>query len=466
MELTDENIRTRFSGADDFVSRQLNCCGYTIYIYNIDGLVAVKDISAYVVRPITEHLRGESMIDLYQNALTGMIYNAVAKPINTLEDAAGILVNGFCLVLFPDVGALAFETKTPATRSISEPEMENTPKGAKDGFVETIRTNTSLVRRHLRTPDLRLSERTVGKKSLTNVAVIWIQGVTDPKYPERMLHRLDRIETDGLILPASVEETVTGSRFTAFPLLQYTQRTDRFCKGLLEGRVGLLVDGIPLGYLAPVDLGYLMDSTEDYSRDFITASAIRVLRYLSVLIDLLLPALYIAFTVNAPDLLPESLQQIISTGRQNVPFSPVWEILTLLLAFELLQESGVHLPQAIGQSVSIIGGIVVGTVGVEAGLISSPALITVSLAGVCGFVLPNRDLADAIRICRFALAILAATGGFAGIVLGFGVVLVRLWTLKSLGQRYLRIGDVGVLRDRSKGKYRAAKKDEKWENSC
>ena len=452
MELTDKNMRKRFHDASDFVSRQLKCCGFTIYIYNIDGLVSAKDVSAYVVRPITEHLQGKNMVELYQNALTGMIYNAVAKPIKTMEDAARMLVNGFCLVLFPAAGALAFETKTSATRSISEPDMENTPKGAKDGFVETIRTNTSLVRRHLRTPDLRMTERTVGKRSLTNVTVLWIDGLTDPKYPERMLHRLERIQTDGLILPASVEETITGSRFTAFPLLQYTQRTDRFCKGLLEGRVGLMVDGIPLGYLAPVDVGCLMDSTEDYSRDFITASAIRVLRYLSLLIDFLLPALYIAFTVYAPNLLPISLKQIILQGRQNVPFSPVWEILMLLLAFELLQESGVHLPRAIGQSVSIIGGIVVGTVGVEAGLISSPALIAVSLAGVCGFVLPNRDLADAIRMWRFALAILAATCGLWGLGLGIVMLVLRLWTLKSLGQRYLRIGNGGILRDRTKGR--------------
>ena len=207
------------------------------------------------------------------------------------------LVNGFCVILFPGIGALAFEVKTGEKRSISAPELENTAKGAKDGFTETVRTNTSLIRRHLRSPDLRLQETQVGSRSMTNVSVVWLEGVTPKIYVTRLIQRLRQIRTDGLLTPSAVEELVSGSRTTAFPMLQYTQRTDRFCEGLIQGRVGLFVDGIPLGYLLPVDMGELMESMEDYSHDFVTASGMRILRYAALLLDLLLPALYVAMTV-------------------------------------------------------------------------------------------------------------------------------------------------------------------------
>ena len=449
--MTHEAVCTLFEGAGDFNTRMLRCGEFTLYAYFVDGLVSGSDISAYILKPITEHLQAATLEELYSFALDGMIYNAVAQPCTELKDAASKLVNGFCVLLFPGVGALAYEVKTSEKRSISAPDLENTAKGAKDAFVETVRSNTSLLRRHLRTPDLRLKELAVGKYSQTNVSIAWIDGITDMDMVSRMILRLSGMKTDGILTPAAVEEAVTGSRFTAFPLLQYTQRTDRFCQGLLEGRVGLFVDGIPLGYLAPVDIGYLMDSMEDYSRDFLTASAVRILRYLALFVDLLLPALYIAMTAYHFNLLPPSVAQVILQGRQNVPFSPIWEILLLLLAFELLQESGVHLPKSIGQSVSIIGGIVVGTVGVEAGLISSIALITVSISGVCGFVLPNRDLADAIRLWRFLLAVGAAVFGLLGIVGAVAILIIRLAFLKSLGKPYIKFFEPKLIRTRMDG---------------
>ena len=451
--ITDENIRRIFDGAGDFNYRPLQCGAYTVYSYAIDGLTAGGAASEYIFKPITDHLRGGSMQELYDHALRGMVYNSVAKPCEDLDAVALMLVNGFCVILFPQVGAIAFEVKTPEKRSVSPPEMEHTAKGAQDAFVETFRSNTSLIRRHLRTPDLRLYETTVGRRSLTNVTVVWIDGITNSEYVERMKLRLASIDIDGLINPSSVEEYITGSRSTAFPLLQYTERTDRFCNGLLQGRVGLFVDGLPLGYLAPVTLGYLMDSPEDLARDYVSASWVRLLRYGALIVGLLLPALYIAFSVYHPNWLPAALGEVIQKNR--VVFSPIWEVLGLLLAFELLQESGVHLPQSIGQSVSIIGGIVVGTAGVEAGLVSSMALIVVSVAGVCGFVLPNRDLASAVRVWRFLLAAAASVGGLGAVVAGTLLLLLHLARQKSLGVRYLIPFAPTLLRKKLRGnKYR------------
>ena len=460
--VTDRRIRELFADAGDFNYRTVESCGFPVHTYAIDGLTSGGDISDFVIRPLLENLQGNSMQELYQRALQTVVYNSVADVCPDLDTAARKLVNGFCVVLFEGTGAIAFEDKTEEKRSPSRPEVENTVKGPKDAFTETIRTNTSLIRRHLRTPELQLYETVVGRRSLTNVAIVSIRGLTSKELVRRLKQRLAEIDIDGMVSPASVEEYVTGSRATPFPLIQYTERTDKFCQGLLDGRVGLLVDGLPQGYLLPVNIGYLMQTPEDRGVDYISGTCVRCIRYLALLISLLLPAVYVAMTMFHPEMIPDALLQSIIESKKAVPFATVLEVLGLLIAFELLQEAGISLPQSIGQTISIIGGLVVGSAAVEARLVSPAALVAVAIAGICGYALPGKDLSDAMRLWRFLLAVCASIAGLFGVICGAIALLIHLAGLTSFGVAYLQPfssvrGSRALLRPRlGRQKYRDA----------
>lgn len=252
-----------------------------------------------------------------------------------------------------------------------------------------------------------------------------------------MQARLAEIDIDGLLTPAAVEEYLTGSRPTAFPLLQYTERTDRFAQALLEGRAGLLVDGLPLGYLAPVDLGYLMTSAEDRGTDFVSASFLRVLRYAALLLGLLLPGLYVAMAAFHPQMLPTELLQSILESKRAVPFPTIVEVLGLLAAFELLQEASVSLPQSVGQSLSIIGGLG-RRLGRRGGAGSSRLRPSSSWRRRASAALPYRA-----QLCRRPARVAdgAGRGGepcrLFGLTLGAICLVVHLAGLDSFGISYL-----------------------------
>ena len=277
----------------------------------------------------------------------------------------------------------------------------------------------------------------MGRQTLTPVDLLWVEGLADPATVEELEKRLEDIDIDALLATGNLEEYVVDSLDTAFPLAQSTERPDRFCYGLCQGRVGLLVEGLPLGYLVPGVLGDFLRAPQDRSENWLVASTLTVLRWVCLLVTLYLPGLYLAMVSFHPEMIPTRLALSIMAARRDVPFSALFETLLLLIAFEILQEAGLRLPQSIGQTVSILGGLVVGSAAVEARLISPAVLVVVAGAGIAGYTMPSQDLAAALRLWRLFLALLAGWMGLFGVVLGTVLLLGHLAGLESFGVAYL-----------------------------
>jgi hypothetical protein len=442
LPLTVESLQSVFAGCVDFTARPLELHGdpgRVVTLCFVSGMVRLERACDYLLRPLAQSdaLADCTLEEAYERMQRGGVYDLNVTARETMDQAVGALIDGDCLLVFGQGKALSFSTGTEEKRSVSDPENEPSVKGAKDAFVESVRTNTSLVRRRLRAPELKVEEQIVGRQSLTPVDLLYIEGITDPALVEETRRRIEAIDIDALLMTGNLEEYIVDEVDTAFPLIAYTERPDRFCSGLVGGRVGILIDGIPLGYLLPGTVGQFFRTSQDKSENWMVASALSVLRYVCMLITLFLPSLYIAAVTFHPEMIPLKLARSINAAKTDVPFTTVFEVLIMLLAFEVLQEAGLRLPAAIGQTVSILGGLVVGTAAVEAKIVSPAVLIVVAIAGIAGYTMPSQDFAGALRIWRFLLAVAASVAGCFGMVLVGAVLVCRLASIESFGVAYL-----------------------------
>ena len=442
--LTLKRLEQIFQDCVDFTKRPVSlgeggAC--TLTLCYLSGMVKMERVSDYVLRPLAQDealARCGTPRQAMDRMKDGALYNLSAEERTRLDAAVFDLVNGCCLLLFPgESSVLSLNVGTEEKRSISSPSNETVLKGSRDAFVESLRTNTSIVRRHLKAPELRIREQVVGRQSVTSVDILYIEGLTNPHLVEQVAAQLADIDIDAVLATGNIEEYIVPAARTAFPLVQYTERSDRFCAGLAEGRVGILIDGLPLGYLAPGVLGDFLQAPQDKSESCLPASALTLLRYLCMLGTLLLPALYVAMVTFHQEMIPTRLALSIIAAKQDVPFRSVFEVIVLLLAFEILQEAGLRLPQSIGQTVSIIGGLVVGSAAVEAKIISPAVLIVVAIAGIAGYTMPSQEVAGALRIWRFLLALLASAAGLFGVVAGLSALVIHLAGIESFGVSYL-----------------------------
>ena len=437
-------LKEIFSECADFESRKIAVGGDSsglVTICYIDGVIDSTAVSEDVIRPLTTPGRvppGAGSARCMELIKRGAVYCNNVSLKETMDEVVEAVAKGFCLIIFDkENAALAFETRSSVQRSISEPTMEKAIKGSKDAFVERLRTNTMLVRRKLQTPKLKSIRTVIGRESGTELSVMYVDGIVDPVTVGELLKRLDDIDIDGLLAAGNLIEYISESPSTPFPQALLTERPDRFAINLLEGRVGIIIDGLPLAVMLPGTLAEMMRVPEDRAQHFLVASFLRMLRYIAAIISVVFPALYVATSMYHQEMIPVKLLLSIIESKQQVPFSTAVEIIAMLLAFEVLQEAGLRLPSSIGETVSIIGALIVGQSAVEAKVVSPFAVIVVAIAGITGYTVPNQDLGVALRLCRLMLVFFALLAGMYGIMIGLVLIIYHMCIIESFGVSYL-----------------------------
>jgi spore germination protein len=348
-----------------------------------------------------------------------------------------VLSGDTCLIVENNTKAILMGMRGPEKRAVGEPDTETVVRGPKEGFVESLRTNTSLIRRKLKTPRLKIKSMTVGKESNTSLAIVYLDDLAMPSLVEEVVKRIQKIDIDGILESGYIEELIQDDAYSPFPQMQYTERPDVVTSSLLAGRVAILIDGTPFALLVPFVFVQIMQASEDYYERYQVATLLRWLRYLFLFLSLTTPALYVAITTFHQDLLPTTLMLSVAAAREAIPFPAFVEALIMEITFEALREAGIRLPKAVGSAVSILGALVIGQAAVQAGIVSAPMVIVVSITGIASFTIPRFNGAIAIRMLRFPFLFGGALFGFYGIFICMMIMIGHLSNLRSFGVPYL-----------------------------
>ncbi|MRG85699.1 spore germination protein [Salinibacillus xinjiangensis] len=388
-------------------------------------------------RDILENVDEETIHSLQDLMESIPIENVViTKDIGVIHEK---LLSGHIMIRFHerDTKCVLVNAPLKKTRSISVPEVEFSVIGPKESFVESIGTNLNLIRYRLPIPELKVKEFTVGNLSKSKVAVLYVDGITNQENVNTVIQRIEDIEFDELIDSSYITQIISDNPRSLFPQLLDTERPDRAVSVLAEGKIVILVNGSPHALIAPANLTEFFAAFEDYFLNPIIASAFRIIRFFSVVFSILVTPIYVAVLTYHYELVPKDLMGTLITSREVVPLPPILEAVFLELTIELLREAGARLPTKVGQTIGIVGGIVIGTASVEAGLTSNVLLIIVALAALASFTTPVYKMGNTIRLIRFPFLLFAYLLGFLGVVLSFCFLLAHLLRLTSLGRPFL-----------------------------
>lgn len=446
----DDNIRklqSIFKDCSDVVIREFKINAHKpvkAYLIYVDGLVDDKTINQHVLRALqskiglAHQVKQTSIADLFTTVKEQLLPVVEIDTATDLQKLITHTMAGDSALLLDGLNtAIVIDAKQWEMRAVNESQSEPLVRGPRDGFTETLRINTAMLRRRIRTPNLKMEMFQVGRISRTDIVVAYIDTIANPKVVEEIRSRIKRIDIDGILESAYLEEFIEDKPFTVFPQVDSTERPDKAAASLLEGKVIIVVDNTPFCLIMPIAFSNLLQTSEDYYLRSIYASFIRILRFISINIALLLPALYIAIVTYHQEMLPTPLFISIAGQREGVPFPAFVEAFFMITVFEILREAGVRMPKPIGQAISIVGGLVLGTAAVDAGLVSPFMVMVIATTAIASFTLPNISVSYATRVLQFPFMFLAAALGLFGITAGLMGILIHICSLRSFGYPYL-----------------------------
>lgn len=427
-----------FHDCADIKKKQMNLgknqdvpCYLTFIEVSVDmGMAALGETLKYLNR-----LTKEEMIETLERNALGI---SDATYFKTIEEAVDGLLTGET-ILFVDgfTKAVKIPDDGYPHMGITEADSEKVIRGSNEGFCDSVKQNAALIRKRVRSPKVKVRQVKAGVRSNTNVYLVYVEDLARPELVREMEKRLGNFKIDGVLDSGVIEQLTEKKWYSPFPQFQTTQRPDRAAMSILEGRVVVLSENSPVALILPTDYNSFIRTSDDYYNRFEIATFGRILRYLASFFSMTLPGFYLAVTNFHTQILPTTLLFAFAKARQGVPFPAVVEVLLMELSFELLREAGVRLPGAMGNTIGIVGGLIIGQAAVEANLVSPIVVIVVAFTALCSFAIPNEEFATAFRILKFFFIAVCAWIGYFGMLSGLLAVLTHLSQLKSFGIPYL-----------------------------
>lgn len=441
LEQVKAEFQRVFGKSADYKAGEVWVGGKKGIAFYLESMTDSKEIKKVIMKTLNEpsakqwNVKNENDLSHFcREFFTGSSYQLLSAE----HDLVGEILNGSVVLVLDRIeAAVAINLQTGERRSIVEPTTQTIVRGPKDGFVESIMVNVSLIRRRIKNPRLQFESFEIGKDTRTTVYVGYIDNIADPEMLEEVRKRIRNIKASAILESGNIEEFIADNTWTPFPLAYNTERPDSIAGHLLEGKVAILVDGSPFVLSVPVTIVDFFEISEDYYQPFMMGSFVRLIRYLSFFVALITPSFYVAVITYHHELIPTQLLLGVIAQREGVPFPALVEVLLMEITFEILREAGVRMPRAVGQTVSIVGALVIGQAAVEAGIVSAIMIIVVAMTAIANFVSPVYSFASASRLLRFLLIFLSAVFGLYGMLVGLIAMVAHLSSLRSFGVPYL-----------------------------
>ncbi|WP_054949067.1 spore germination protein [Numidum massiliense] len=432
-------LRELFGNSDDFSERKIVFNGRVGALFYIATLIDEQKVQHGILTPLAQVYARDPVVEdgTIGSGLDAILTTTTMDVTNDLRQTAAQMVNGKCALCLNGSDQLhLLDVGANHQRNIDEPEEEKVISGAHDGFVESLTINTYLIRNKLENTSLTVRYFSLGQETHTKVALIYLRHLADPDTVAKVTHRLEDIATDSIIAVGTIEDYIEDEPLSPFPQLLRTERPDRTVANLLEGRVALLAEGAPGAFIMPVSFFSFFQTPDDYNNRWYMGTFFRFIRLISFFMALALPAFYIAIVSFHFEIIPDGLVLVFKESVDKVPLPPLLEAMGMQVTLELIRETGIRLPTPIGQTIGIVGGLVIGDAVVKAGLISSQMIIVVALTALASFVIPTFEMSTLVRLLGFPLMLAAATFGLLGIVFGFMVMFIHLCKLEPFGSPY------------------------------